>query len=161
MMTDDNFVRSYVPLRSRVLRVCTQLLGGDPEGEDACQEVFLKLWEQRHRLGEVANPQAFIVRVARNYCLDRLRGRQHTLELTEALAAEVEDREEILVREEVYEAIHRWSEALPEPQRTIFEGVHYQARTTHDLATATGLSEGNVRVILSRLRKAIRQQINK
>lgn len=160
--TEDDFARHYLPQRPRVLQLCRQMLGNSEDAEDACQEVYIKLWAQRTRLAEVAQPLAFAIRVARNYCLDRLRmSLPIELSLEENLTpeAELEDegreqREELLCR------IEDWSHQLDEPQRSVFRLVHYEGKPHAEVAERLGLTEVNVRVIISRLRKKLKEQIS-
>ncbi|HEY8969573.1 MAG TPA: sigma factor, partial [Puia sp.] len=40
--------------------------------EEVLQEVFLKIWAHRERLGEVENPRAYIIRIVSNESIDFL-----------------------------------------------------------------------------------------
>jgi RNA polymerase sigma-70 factor (ECF subfamily) len=41
--------------------------------QEICHEAFLRLWQQRHRLGENANERAWLMRVATNLAIDHRR----------------------------------------------------------------------------------------
>lgn len=160
--SEDNFATDYLAHRSRVLQLCQQMLGSMEDAEDACQEVYIKLWAQRARLAEVAQPFAFVIRVARNYCLDRLRVAMPVeLSLEESLTAEPEDDDDGRERREaLLGSIESWMTTLGEPQRSVFRLVHCEGKPHAEVAERLGLTEVNVRVIISRLRKKLKEQIS-
>ena len=53
----------------------------------------------------------------------------------------------------------RLIERLPEPQRTIIQMRDVDDMAYEDIATVTGLSQVNIRVLLSRARKRIRMEL--
>ena len=57
-----------------VLRRCRRLLGNEDEALDACQDVFVRLVEQRERL-TADFPSSLLYRIATNVCLNRIRDR--------------------------------------------------------------------------------------
>jgi RNA polymerase sigma-70 factor (ECF subfamily) len=76
-------------------RVTSFLLSIHPDidlAEDACQEAFLRLWVHRDQYTESGRFSAYLLRIAKNVLLSRLRGRNMVgLELCEAL--ELADQE--------------------------------------------------------------------
>ncbi len=58
-----------------------RLLGDGAEAEDAVQEVFLRLSRHRERPDGFVSARAFVSRVVRNVCIDRLRGRARQLQV--------------------------------------------------------------------------------
>ncbi len=54
-------------------RVAQRIVGEPAAAEDACQQAFLKAWEQRHRIHEPAALKAWILRVVTNESLQMLR----------------------------------------------------------------------------------------
>jgi RNA polymerase sigma factor (sigma-70 family) len=58
-----------------VLRRCRQLLRDDEDALDACQDVFVRLIEARHRL-DARFPSSLLFRMATNVCLNRIRDRR-------------------------------------------------------------------------------------
>lgn len=162
MYSKQEFVQIFVPHRRAVLALCHRMLGHSWEAEDACQSIYLALWEQRDRLPQVGNALAYVIRTARNHCLSRLRQTDYTEALSEHLTEEVSDaheQEQRARQEEMLQRLSTWSQGLPEPQRSVFTAVYYRGERAEVVAQSLGLSHGNVRVILTRLRKAAQQYL--
>ena len=64
-------VASFEPHRRRLMALAYRMLGSVAEAEDIVQEAWLR-WHAAER-GEVADPGAFLSRVASRLCLDHLR----------------------------------------------------------------------------------------
>ena len=71
-MNLDNILISNAEL---FYRVAFHLLESREEAEDAVQELYLKLYESKHRLMAVSEPLAYGISVLRNICIDRIRRR--------------------------------------------------------------------------------------
>ncbi len=72
-MDAKRFRIQFVPMGPGLYRFALSLLRDPHEAEDAVQEVFLKLWEKRNQLNRLKNPDAYVFRMTRNQCLDKLR----------------------------------------------------------------------------------------
>lgn len=162
-MTADEFKRRFMPLGRKLYGVAFAMSGNVQEAEDIVQDVYMKLWTRRDRLGMTVNDEAYCVAVTKNVCRDRLRGHGPAngfsgdlpLGMTSAddVAADVENRN-------LADIMRRCISCLPELQRELVtmrdvEGIGYD-----EIAYATGLSMVNIRVTLSRARKALREQFN-
>ncbi len=166
-MDGATFNKTYLPLRNTILAVCITLLSDQEAARDTTQDVFLKLWEQKETLDEVLSPKAFVVRMAKNRCLDRLksagerlRDRSESAEL--ALLQKVDAAptpHETLVGKSCEERLDKWAKQLKEPQKSIFRLRHYEMLSNAETAEQLGLQESTVRSAISRLRKEARNII--
>lgn len=165
MSRDKEFVAQWLPYRQRALNYCRRLLGDLDEAEDAMQEVYMKLWHKRDELREVIHRPSYLLRMCHNYCMDRLRsaGAAGFCSYDDGIevAAEpmVESSEERAIEQEQIRLLERWTERLGEPQRSIWIGIQLEHRPSREIAQELQLTEVNVRVILSRLRKALRAEL--
>ncbi len=66
-----------------VYRYCRRMLGNDADGDDVSQVVFLQAFEAIQRRAEVQSVRAWLIGIARNRCLDRLRRRRRSPLLVE------------------------------------------------------------------------------
>jgi RNA polymerase sigma-70 factor (ECF subfamily) len=63
-------VRAFNELRDELVSTLWFLLGNQEDAHDVAQEVFLRCWRTRERLGEVQNLKAWIFRVGLNAARD-------------------------------------------------------------------------------------------
>lgn len=57
--------------------VCLRILRQQAQAEDALQDIFVKVWQRSPSFSaEKAAPMAWLVTIARNYCIDLLRARR-------------------------------------------------------------------------------------
>lgn len=161
-MNEAHFLATYLPLRSSVLEVCRILLGSSEDAEDVAQDLYIQLWQQRQNLREVRSPRTYVITLARNRCLDRLRSAEYKLKDSTDISllagsATEEDPQSILVAQEESERLAQWVARLPRQQQEIFRLRHYDMLTNPEIAEKLHLQEPTVRSIVSRLRKEARQ----
>ncbi len=79
------FERLLVELRPRLHRYCARMTGSVIDGEDVVQEVLVRATEAHAASASITNPQAWLLRVAHNACLDflRQRARRHAVSSSE------------------------------------------------------------------------------
>ena len=72
-MNATEFKQLLLPLNARLYKVAFLLLGNEDDAKDVVQDAYLKLWNQREKLNNLDNPQAFCTTLVRNMCIDRHR----------------------------------------------------------------------------------------
>ena len=66
--------RFYAETSAKLFGVCLRILGERSEAEDVLQEVYLRVWRKAESFEEsVASPITWLVAIARNRSIDRLR----------------------------------------------------------------------------------------
>jgi len=131
------------------------------DAEDIVQDAFTKLWELRHDTLADKNVEAYCTRIVHNLFIDRQR-RQH-LHISAQAADEfnLPDHHATgnkLEQQESENTVMRLIGELPEQQRQIITLRDVEGLTYEEIAQQTGLTEVNIRVLLSRARKTIREQ---
>lgn len=120
--------------------------------EDAVQETFLRLWEQREKGEMVHNVRSYLVRTAKNYLTDQFRRRQLHERHEEMLTEEFEHVLSDEYDEEEYRAMLSKAQtlvaSLPEACRRIFVRYAVEGLSYKDIATAEGLSVNTVKAQL-------------
>jgi RNA polymerase sigma-70 factor (ECF subfamily) len=122
--------------------------------EDAVQDAFIKLWQQKRPL-ESGQVRPWLMRVVRNNCIDRLRGRRNLqpvadLALQDDPGVTVEQTE---IRRRVSNAISR----LSEPYRSLIVLRDLLQHSYGEVTEVTGLNLNQVRVYLHRARAQLRE----
>lgn len=159
-MDTDRFKQLYIPMRKHIMALCISYLKQREEAEDATQEIYLKLWNMGRKLDDITQPKAFVMRVARNHCLDRLKSYREELVGDEATMDYYQEPDgdlmERLTAKEQIDGIRKWLRKQKEPKKSVFVMRHFQGRTFEEIAADCSLSEVNVRVILSRMRTEVK-----
>lgn len=161
-MDANDFKRKFLPYHRKLYRAAFHLTGNAQDAEDMVQEAYLKLWKRRDELPtDIANLEAYCVTLVKNICHDALRlarpdedGRppeELPIAGSTNVAHEVEVKDEA---RQVMTLIGR----LPEQQQQIMRMRDVEDRPYEEIEQATGLTPVNIRVLLSRARKKIREQ---
>lgn len=162
-MDAETFKREYLPFHRKLYFIAYQLLENEPDAEDLVQEAYLKLWDKRDGLVAINNPEAFSVTLVKNMCFDILRSGKYVLskqavELT--MLADTTETDNLEVKDEVRQ-VRQLISCLPEQQQKVITLKDVRGCSYEEIERLTGLSSINIRVLLSRARKKIREQFNK
>lgn len=158
------FKRMFMPLQSHLYAVAYSILGNPDDASDATQDIYVRLWEYHDKIDfSSVNVKAYTTKMLRNACFDRFR-RQHiltddeppehhfSLSATTNIEKETEDKD-------LGEIARRLIDRLPDNQREVVRLRDIGGLEMNEIALATGQSEGNVRVLLSRARHKIKEQL--
>lgn len=151
-MTTDEFKQTFLPCSEQMFLLALRLTDSKADAEDAVQDVFAKLWRGRSGLKSLDCPEAYAMVMVRNRCLDIVAARRDHISL-EGVAVPCE--------EEVANALGEALDTLPEPHRSVMKMRYCLEMSMPDMECQTGLSQGNLRVILSRARNSLRKRFNK
>ena len=158
------FKQLLLPLYPRLQRVALRLLGNAEDAEDMVQEVYMKLWSKRDALPDVQDVEAYCVTLTKNMCIDRLRmaevEKEDVDEVPTMLAA-TDDVEAQVERRDAVEQVKQIIETLPEHQQQVITLRDMEDCSFEEIAEQTGLTAVNIRMLLSRARKTIRERLKK
>ncbi len=87
---DFAFVSLYNRYKGPIYTYCVRMLLDREAAQDAMQETFLRIYENRKRLLNTASFRAWLFTVARNQCLNHLRTAKRRVRLDERMAARLE-----------------------------------------------------------------------
>ncbi|WP_293734677.1 RNA polymerase sigma factor [uncultured Parabacteroides sp.] len=164
-MDVESFKRLFLPLHPKLFRIAYALVENKSNAEDILQDAYYKLWSRREELTDVQNPEAFCVTLVKNLCIDFLRSPRvgrHNEEVTEVVAFSPDSSpdEKLEMKDKVQQVRHLVSR-LPENQRQVLRLRGIEDCSMDEIEQITGLSAVNIRVLLSRARKIIREQFEK
>lgn len=164
MMPASLFKQLLLPLYPRLQRVALRMLGNVEDAEDMVQEVYMKLWGKREELPDVQNMEAYCVALTKNMCIDRLRlaevDRVDVDDVPLSLAA-ADDVASQLERQDAVEQVKLIIETLPEKQQQVITLRDIRDCTFEEIEEQIGLTAVNVRALLSRARKTIRERFKR
>lgn len=138
--------------RDRLVRICRGLVGADA-AEDVVHDTFLQGRRRFHQLRDRDLFEAWITRIAINVCLDQRRANRRFAEVIRAWwRPERQGHQPDLGLRELIER-------LPPRERTLVV-LHYgYGYRVDDIAGIAGLSAVNVRTILFRARRRLRDEL--
>ena len=156
-MNKTDFKLKVFSLSERLFPMVSRILGNKVNTEDAIQEIMMKLWEKRDKIGQHPNINGFVFLTARNYCLDVLRKKK--LEIDDSsLQLKIlrsDYGHEELGWKELNGIIKEILRNLPEQQREVLIMRDLEGYENIEIAAAMELKVEYVRVLLSRARKQV------
>ena len=164
MMPAPLFKQLLLPLYPRLQRVALRLLGNAEDAEDMMQEVYMKLWNKRDALPDVKDVEAYCVTLTKNMCIDRLRmAEMEKADVDEVptMLAATDDVEAQVERRDAVEQVKQIIGTLPEHQQQVITLRDMEDCSFEEIAEQTGLTAVNIRMLLSRARKTIRERFKK
>ena len=161
-MDAREFKQRFMPHHRLLYRVAYQLTGNAQDAEDLLQDLYLKLWQKRDDLPDEAMKEAYLATMIRNLFIDqrRLKHVDASAELKNEDGPPDErslDRQ-IDARDEVRQMEGLISE-LSERDAKIIQMHLVDDRSYEEIERDTGLSQGNIRIIVMRTKKKLKQQI--
>ena len=160
---DERAVGDLYDRHSRLLYgLILRILRDRSEAEEVLQEVFVLVWTRAETYNvALGSPGAWLVRIARNRAIDRLRANAVRLRAVEA-APEPEagaSPETRAAQSEQQRAVARALDALPEDQRVLIEQAYFLGLTQSELAERFKLPLGTVKTRIRTGMQALRQQL--
>ena len=152
--------------RHRIYTFAFYNLGEHEEAEDATQDVLIRLWKHYKELNETLLP-AWIVRVTRNACIDRMRKRrsysmrvvgcpdERICEGTSTEPGPEALMETTELRSQIQTALTR----IQEPYRSVVILREIQDMKYDEIAEAVNLPLNTVKSYIHRGRKMLREEL--
>jgi len=160
-MDAREFKQRFMPHYKLLYRVAYQMTGNAQDAEDLLQDMYLKLWQKREGLPDEAMKEAYLVKMIRNLFLEqrRIKRLDTSIELKEAYSPPDNQslENQIDAKDEVQKMEGLISE-LPEREAKIIQMHLVEERSYEEIEQDTGLSKGNIRIIVMRTRQKLKQQ---
>ena len=160
-MDAREFKQRFMSHHRLLYRVAYQLTGNAQDAEDLLQDLYLKLWQKRDDLPDEAMKEAYLATMIRNLFIDqrRLKHVDASAELKNEDGPPDErslDRQ-IDARDEVRQMEGLISE-LSERDAKIIQMHLVDDCSYEEIERDTGLSQNNIRIIVMRTKKKLKQQ---
>lgn len=163
-MNSKEFKERYMPHYKLLYRVAYRLEGNPQDAEDLLQDMYLKLWRQRDRLPENSIKTNYLITIIQNMYRDRHRVNRLNMSAeihddikidpTNGIDVQVEQKEDA-------ERMNHLINLLPEKERKIAQMCMVDGMSYEDIGNTTGLSNGNIRIIIMRIRNKLKYQFFK
>ncbi|MFB6318082.1 RNA polymerase sigma factor [Saccharicrinis sp. FJH54] len=129
------------------------------EAEDVLQELYLKLWRKKDSIKK-ETCRCYFYSGARSLSIDALRKIKRTMDLQFSVEYEMFS-ENTFEKQELTMHFRRAIDNLPGNYREVIYLVDVCMMNTAEVVDLTGLKTNNVRVILSRARNMIKEELTK
>lgn len=148
-----DFESLYYQYKDKVYRLCMGYLNDTEAAKDLMQEIFVAVWENLPTFRNEASVGTWIYRIASNACLRQIQKNKKVV-LHEVLETEDETPFEPEVQK-----LYNFIAALPEIERIIIT-LELEETPQSQIAEITGLSEGNVRVKIHRIKEKLTKKFH-
>ena len=160
-MDAREFRQRFMPHHQLLYRVAYHLTSNAQDAEDLLQDLYLKLWQKRDELPEEATRDAYLATMMRNLFIDqrRLKRLDASTELKNeegppderSLDRQIDARDEVRQMEGLIRQ-------LSERDAKIIQMHLVDDRSYEEIERDTGLSQGNIRIIVMRTKNKLKQK---
>ena len=162
-MTQAEFLNIVMPFKDKVFRLAKRLLVSKEEAEDATQEILLKLWNNKQKISEYKNVEAFSMTMTKNFCLDKLKSK-HAQNL-KIVHSNYQNKNMSLQKQvelnDSVDWVSKIMEELPEQQKIILQLRDIEQYDFEEIGKMLDMNQTAIRVALSRARKTLREKLTK
>ncbi len=162
-MTAEEFKNKALPYSKKLYPMLFRILKNQEETRDALQDLMVKLWAKKNELENCSNLNSYIYTMAKNLGLDLLKKKRPSViginEEHQILNFTEENQEQDAI--EKLEHVRRVIQKLPEKMRTVIEMRDIDGFTFDEIKDITGFETAHIRVILSRARMKVKNEIEK
>ncbi|MDE6279053.1 MAG: sigma-70 family RNA polymerase sigma factor [Paramuribaculum sp.] len=139
------------------------ILRNSEDASDVTQDLIMSLWQKHDEIQIPDNPQAFCVSMTRNHCIDRLRRDSkrffENIDSLYMMASDVEADSAISLTT-TQSCISDILMRFKEKHRRVMILSLFSQLSNDEISVITGESTDNIRAILSRGRKKIKEYLS-
>lgn len=158
MMDTETFRIRVVPLYRRLYATAVAITHDSDDAADIVQDVMVKLWNARDKLDNIKSIEAYSLIMVKNASFDSISaGRRNSIDI-DSLSG---DEMPIVENHDGTEVLQSIIESLPGNQRQVIRMNAFDGLSNEQIASATGFTLDNVRQLLSRGRRKIKELYNK
>lgn len=158
-MEIDAFKKELIPVKDKLFRFAKTMLRNHEDAEDALQEVYIKLWGNKEIIVDLKSPEAYAMKVMKNFCLDKLKSikNRHMVEIKEQEMGRDNITPFSMVSfDNLKDLMLKLFGTLPEQQRIIIHMRDIEHYSYDEIEEVTGMKVNAIRVTLSRARKSVK-----
>lgn len=137
-----------------------QYLRNEKLAEDALQDVFLKVWEQRHQLDSSRSIKGFLFTTLKNHVLNMIRNRKrrilYTVEAGNGRPGSVKNTEHEVTLNEYWSIVEKGLKRLPSGKQEVFRLRRIRGYTNREVASRLQISIATVKSQLYKATKFLR-----
>lgn len=164
----DAFAEIVSAYQDAVYNLCYRMLGERTEAEDAAQEAFLRAYLNLQRYDPARSFKTWLLSIASNYCIDRLRRRRlqwlslddEPTETSLALSSDEPEPEAVALTREHSKAIQALLNELSPEYRAVVVLRYWYDYSYAEIADIMDTTESAVKSRLFRARQTLAERID-
>jgi RNA polymerase sigma-70 factor (ECF subfamily) len=161
-MNAEIFKKIFLPYHKKLYRIAYKFLENQQDSEDVVQETYIKLWRKRDDWESIINPESFAVTLLKNNCLDYIKKAKPIINpiddinipAGDSLSGQVENRDKL-------NHVQFIMKQLPVRQKQVIRLKVWENLSDEEIEKVTGLTKGNIKVLVSRAKKKIKELYQK
>lgn len=162
-MKEISFQNDVLPLKNKLFRLALRITLNREEAEDVVQDTLIKVWNARDRWQELDSIEAYILTIARNLSLDRIKKMENqndSLEEqnTERLDENTSTPSERMIQKDKLNIVKNIIDELPEKQRSCLQLRDIEGKSYKEIADILSITEDQVKVNIFRARQTVKQR---
>ncbi|MCX7736645.1 MAG: RNA polymerase sigma factor [Candidatus Kapabacteria bacterium] len=151
--SEEAFRILYNRYSARIYSYCRKFLGNKEEARDVFQEAFVRFYQSAQEEREMTNVPAFLLKIARNLCVNLKRKDTSALTFEDYMSSTYERSD----NDELLNLIKTGMELLPPEYKELFILREYEGLTYNEIVNVTGLPLATVKIRLFRARQKLRE----
>ncbi|MBN2807425.1 MAG: RNA polymerase sigma factor [Prolixibacteraceae bacterium] len=168
VLSGDTAAFSYLVERysDMVYSLVLKMLKNETDAEDLTQEIFISVYKSLDKFRGNSKFSTWIYRITYNKAISKLR-KSNRIVLSEVeKAADMEDYDEEAQHapastDEQLQQLEAALQALPDDEQVLIMLYYYENESVEAIASITKLSESNVKVKLFRIRKKLKEVLER
>ena len=166
-MSGKLFDKLIMPATDKMYRYAYSLLKDKETAQDVVQECLVKIWNNRMKIPEIKNIDAWVMRITRNQCYDWVKVNRYDLQADrdvtrdDIAGQEAKSADADTIAGDRLHWLEQVVSQLTPKQKEIYHLREVEELTYQDIAEILSMSLAEVKVTLHRTRNLIRERIEK
>ena len=161
-MDIKQFTSEILPYKNKLYRFAYRIVGNGAEAEDVVQEVMIKLWNQREKLHEYNNIEAWCIRMTKNLSIDKTRSKHYKVGIIPEgfdISSNHNNPHKVAETQDTMQRIKNMMDTLPTKQREVMHMRDIEGLSYKEIEVQLQIPMNQVKVYLFRARKFIKSQL--
>ena len=156
----SDFTELFLKYRDKYISLANSYIHDYPISEDIVVEAFTKFWASRNSIQLTVSPEAYVLTMVRNSCLNYLRDKAIHDKAKKTILADLQalqsDNLQWLFEADVERIFRNFLDSLPEDSRNIFTASRFDNLTYKQIAEKYDVTPRKVKREISKVLRSIR-----
>lgn len=160
MLGDERaFQALFIDYYSVLVSFATKYIDNQEVAEDIVQDVFVKIWETREKLGAIDNLSAYLYQMVRYRCFSHLRTEKVRQRVTKSFTEDFDETEiNEYIKNETFRIVMDTLENLPPGSRNVFSRA-LQGYSAKEIAEELGIAVETVKKQKQVARRLLKERL--